>query len=147
MCTKRSPLVLPVRFLIQQQFTGTTVLPNGNIVLPNGTIITPTGQVVGQAGSIPSVGPTAFVNPYDQYTGTARVQKIFNGGIITLGTSLQQVDYEHAQQSSPDYINKISLKMLHSGSDQSFTRIRTDHLTSARQVKVATPRPTALSVA
>ena len=88
------------------QFTGTTVLPNGNIVLPNGTIITPTGQVVGQAGSIPSVGPTAFVNPYDQYTGTARVQKIFNGGIVTLGTSLQQVDYEHAQQSSPNYINK-----------------------------------------
>jgi Putative beta-barrel porin 2 len=90
------------------QFTGTTVLPNGDIVLPNGTIVSPTGQVVGQAGSTPSVGPTAFVNPYDQYTGSARVQKIFNGGIVTLGTSLQQVDYEHAQpqQSSPDYINK-----------------------------------------
>jgi hypothetical protein len=77
-------------------FTGTTILSNGDIVLPNGTIVSPTGQILGQVGPTASVGPTAFVNPYDQYTASAKVQKIFNGGIVTLGTSVQQVDYEHA---------------------------------------------------
>ncbi len=88
------------------QFTGTTILPNGDLVLPNGTIVTPSGQVVGQVGSTAGVGTMAFVNPYDQYTGSARVQKLFNGGVVALGTSFQSVDYEHATLSTPNYTNK-----------------------------------------
>ncbi len=85
-------------------FTGATVLPDGNIVLPNGTIITPTGQVVGQVGPTTTVSPFSVVNPYDQYTGTARLQKIFTDGIVTLGDSFQSTDYEHAP--TPNFTNQ-----------------------------------------
>jgi len=85
-------------------FTGVTTLPNGDIVLPNGTIITPTGQVVGQVGSTSTVAPTSFVNPYDTYTSTASVQKIFGDGIVNLGFSIGRVDYEH--QGTTDFTTK-----------------------------------------
>ncbi len=86
-------------------FTGTQVLPNGNIVEPNGTIINPTtGQVVGQVGPTSSVSPLSIVNPYDQFTGTASVQKLFSDGIATLGASVQRVDYD--EQGTPDYTTK-----------------------------------------
>ena len=87
-------------------FTGIHGIAKRQYQLPNGTIVNPTGQVVGQAGATASVGPTAFVNPYDQYTGTAKVQKIFNGGIVTLGASVQQVDYENAGTAQPNFTNK-----------------------------------------
>lgn len=77
----------------------TTVLPNGNIQLPNGTIVSPTtGQVVGQANQ--PIGSTVplIVNPFDQYTGTFSVDKIFNRGILSLSGSVNRTDYE--QQSS-----------------------------------------------
>jgi hypothetical protein len=77
-------------------FTGFIVLPDGNIQLPNGTIINPTtGQVVGQAGASASSSPTSFVNPYDTFTGTAKVQKLLSYGIVDLGVSVQRVDYEN----------------------------------------------------
>jgi hypothetical protein len=83
-------------------FTGTTILPNGDIVLPNGTIVTPTGQVVGQVSAAPTVSPTSFVNPYDVFTGSANVQKLFGGeGIVNLGASFGRVDYEH--EGSTDF--------------------------------------------
>jgi hypothetical protein len=85
-------------------FTGTQVLPDGNIVLPNGTIVTPTGQVVGQVGPTSSVSPISIVNPYDQFTGTASVQKLFSDGIVTLGASVQRVDYD--EQGTPNFTNK-----------------------------------------
>ena len=86
--------------------TGTIVLPNGNIVLPNGTIVSPTGQVVGQISSALNVNTQALVNPFDQYTGTARVEKVFNDGILTLGTSIQRVNYEEQASENLDYTAK-----------------------------------------
>jgi hypothetical protein len=85
-------------------FTGFIILPNGDIQLPNGTIINPSGQVVGQAASSASSSPTSFVNPYDTFTGTAKVQKIFSYGIADLSASIQRVDYEN--QGTPDFTNK-----------------------------------------
>ena len=85
-------------------FTGTTVLPNGNISLPNGTIVSPTGQVVGQVAPTVTATPASFVNPYDQYTGTANVQKIFSHGILTLGAALARTNYVNA--GTPNFTNK-----------------------------------------
>jgi hypothetical protein len=82
---------------------GYTVLANGNTVLPNGTIVSPSGQIVGQQGSNPSVvNGLSVVNPFDRYTATATVQKIFSDGILTLGTSLSRQDYELQSSSSMD---------------------------------------------
>jgi hypothetical protein len=74
----------------------TTFLPNGNEVLPNGTIINPvTGAVVGQTTPGLFVNGQTVVNPNDQYTATARVDKQFGGqGIISLSDTLQRTDYE-----------------------------------------------------
>ena len=85
-------------------FTGTTVLPNGNISLPNGTIVSPSGQVVGQVAPTVTATPASFVNPYDQYTGTASVQKIFSHGILTLGAALARTNYVNA--GTPNFTNK-----------------------------------------
>lgn len=79
--------------------TATTVLPNGNTVLPNGTVVTPSGEVVGQIASAINVAALSLVNPYDQYTTTGQVQKIFGDGIVTLGASLRRQDYEEQQSS------------------------------------------------
>jgi len=85
-------------------FSGAIVLPNGNIELPNGIIISPTGQVVGQIGPTVTVSPTSFVNPYDIYTATGKIEKIFSEGIVDLGASISRTDYEN--QGSADYTNK-----------------------------------------
>jgi Putative beta-barrel porin 2 len=91
-------------------FSGFIVLPNGNIQEPNGTIINPaTGQVVGQAGSSASASPTSFFNPYDTFTGTAKVQKLFSYGIVDLSASFGRVVYENTNQGatpSQNYSNK-----------------------------------------
>lgn len=81
--------------------TATSVLPNGNTVLPNGTIVSPTGQFVGQSSSLPTASGFALVNPYDQFTGTAKVEKIFSDGILTLGASVLRLNYEE-QASEPE---------------------------------------------
>jgi hypothetical protein len=46
----------------------------------------------------------SLINPYDQFTGTAKIDKIFNHGILTLGTSVVHSDYEI--QGSEDYTAK-----------------------------------------
>lgn len=83
--------------------TASTVLPNGNTVLPNGVIISPSGQVVGQSISAPTTSALSVVNPSNQFTGTARVEKLFDGGIWTLGASLLRTDYEQQQSGQQDF--------------------------------------------
>jgi hypothetical protein len=84
----------------------TTTLPNGNTVLPNGTIISPTGQIVGQVGAGVSAAPFAVVNPYNTFTGTAKAEKIFSDGIVTLGASLLRWDYEEQASRPQDFTAK-----------------------------------------
>jgi len=86
--------------------TASTTLPNGNIVLPNGTIITPSGQVVGQIGPTFNVGTLSVVNPYDAFTATGKVQKLFGDGIVTLATSFLRQDYEEQLSQSRDFTAK-----------------------------------------
>ena len=62
----------------------TSILPNGNTVLPNGLIVNPNGQVVGQTSPGLAVGATSIVNPFDQFTASGQVDKIFNGGMLSL---------------------------------------------------------------
>ena len=83
--------------------TATSVLPNGNTVLPNGTIVSPSGQVVGQSSSLPTATGLSVVNPYDQFTGSAKVDKIFSDGVLTLGASVRRTDYEEQAAESEDF--------------------------------------------
>jgi hypothetical protein len=87
-----------------------TVLLNGDTLLPNGTILSPTGQPVGQASPTLSVNGTSLINPYDQYTGTFSVDKIFNTGILSLSSSAAQTNYENqsAQDNSSRSFNGSS---------------------------------------
>jgi hypothetical protein len=71
-----------------------TVLPNGNTELPNGTIVSPTGQIVGHVNPTLTANGTSLINPYDQFTGTVSVNKIFNHGILNLSSSTARTDYE-----------------------------------------------------
>jgi hypothetical protein len=70
------------------------VLPNGDTLLPNGTTISPTGQQTGQATAAGGSNVPLNVNPYDQYTSTLQVDKIFNRGILSLSGSANRTDYE-----------------------------------------------------
>lgn len=73
----------------------TVVLPNGNTVLPNGTIISPSGQVVGQTTPAPTGSNTQLaVNPFNQYSGTFSMEKIFNRGVVTLSETVSRNEYE-----------------------------------------------------
>jgi Putative beta-barrel porin 2 len=74
----------------------TEVLPNGNTVLPNGLIVSPNGQVVGQSNPAVSVSSTSLVNPYDQYTASAQVDKIFSDGAFSLTETLRRTNYEQS---------------------------------------------------
>ena len=76
----------------------TVVLPNGDILLPNGLILSPNGQVVGHQNPLIAIKGTTFVNPYDQFTGTFSIDKIFNPGILNLTSSVARTNYE--KQSS-----------------------------------------------
>jgi putative beta-barrel porin BBP2 len=78
----------------------TIVLPNGNTQLPNGTILSPTGQIVGQANPAFGSNIPLLVNPYDRFTGTVSVDKIFNRGIVSLSGSLNRTEYENQQNLS-----------------------------------------------
>jgi Putative beta-barrel porin 2 len=85
----------------------TTVLANGNTVLPNGTILSPSGQVIGQTNPATGSGLPLFVDPFDKYTGTFSVEKIFNRGILDLSGSVSRTDYENQSsqnaQTSPNF--------------------------------------------
>jgi hypothetical protein len=72
----------------------TTILPNGNILLPNGTILSPSGQPIGQANPATGSNVPLTVNPFDQFTGTFSVDKIFNRGILSLSSTVNRTDYE-----------------------------------------------------
>lgn len=73
----------------------TIVLPDGNTQLPNGTIISPSGQVVGQASPLVGSGVPLLVNPSNRFTGTFSVDKIFNRAFLSLGASVNRVEYEN----------------------------------------------------
>ena len=91
--------------------TSPTLLPNGNIELPNGTIVSPTGQVVGNINGPSGATGISLVNPYDQYTGTASLTKIFNRGIVTLSASTAQTDYSLLQNAgTPTAFSSFSTK-------------------------------------
>ena len=81
--------------------TATSVLPNGNIVLPNGTIVSPSGQIIGQSSAVTTASALSAVNPYDQFTGTAKIDKIFSDGVLSLGASVVRLNYEE-QASEPE---------------------------------------------
>jgi hypothetical protein len=83
--------------------TASSVLPNGNTVLPNGNIVSPSGQVVGQVGSTANAGALAVVNPYDAYTATGSVQKLFNDGIVTLSSSVLRQNYDEQASATRDF--------------------------------------------
>ena len=85
---------------------GTTVLPNGNIVLPDGTIVNPGGQTVGHTTAPVSVAnSTTTINPNDQFTGTASVEKILNRGFIGLTGALSRTEYQNTSLA-PDFTAK-----------------------------------------
>ena len=87
-----------------------TRLSNGDIELPNGQIVSPSGQIVGQVNPVLANSGTALVNPYDQYTGTATVSKIFNNGILTLSSSLASTDYQSTQGTGPTSFTSFTTK-------------------------------------
>jgi len=73
----------------------TIVLPNGNTVLPNGTIVSPSGQVVGQTSpTTTGSNVQVAVNPFNQYSGTFSIDKIFNRGIVSLSETVSRNEYE-----------------------------------------------------
>ncbi len=74
-------------------------LPNGDIELPNGNIVAPNGQIVGHVTPALAYSGTTLINPYDQYTATGTVSKIFNGAFLTLGASFASTDYQQTQGS------------------------------------------------
>jgi hypothetical protein len=85
---------------------GTNVLPNGNTVLPNGNIVSPTGQVVGQvAPTLGAANSTTLINPNDQFTATASVDKILNGGFIGMNAGISRTEYQNTNLE-PDFTVK-----------------------------------------
>jgi hypothetical protein len=89
-----SPIAIP----------GPILLPNGNTQLPNGNIVSPTGEIVGHVNPALSANGTSSINPYDQFTGTASVNKLFNRGFLALSTSLARTDYENP--GTPGFTSK-----------------------------------------
>ena len=81
-----SPISIPAAAAI--------LLPNGNTQLPNGSVVSPTGQILSQVNPTLTANGQSFINPYDQFTGTASVNKIFDHGILTLSTSMARTDYQ-----------------------------------------------------
>jgi Putative beta-barrel porin 2 len=82
---------------------GTSVLANGNTVLPNGNIVSPTGQVVGQSSpSLTAANSTTLINPNDQLSATASVDKILSGGLIGLNAGVSRTEYQNTNLN-PDF--------------------------------------------
>lgn len=82
---------------------------------------------------------TTVVNPYDQFTTTASVEKILNGGIIGLSAGISRSDYQNTTLN-PDYTVKtftgkgaFSLgPMFYVYSDGSFAGYETSSVFTAR---------------
>ena len=83
--------------------TAASVLPNGNTVLPNGTIVNSNGQAVGQVAPSLGVGGLSVVDPFDAFTITGKIQKRFDDGIVTFGSSLLREDYEQQASQTKDF--------------------------------------------
>ena len=62
--------------------------------------------MVGQTGTAFSASPFSVVNPYDSLTGTAKVEKIFSDGIVTLGASLLHWDYDDQLSKGANFNQK-----------------------------------------
>jgi len=77
-------------------------LPNGNTQLPNGTILSPSGQVVGQAAAASGSTVPLQVNPFNQFTGTFTIDKIFNRAVLSLSGSINRTEYEN-QSITPSF--------------------------------------------
>jgi hypothetical protein len=80
-------------------------LPNGDTQLRDGTIVSPSGDVVGHTTPIGS-NIALVVNPFDRFTGTFSVEKVFNRGILDLSSSVSRTDYEN--QNNPNSQNTRS---------------------------------------
>ena len=104
--TVTSSLTNSIPDLITTPVTAPTLLPNGNTQLPNGNIVSPTGQVVGNINGPSAANGVSVVNPFDQYTGTATVSKIFNGGILAVSGAVAQTDY--ALEQNPGTTSSFS---------------------------------------
>ncbi len=86
-----------------------TVLPNGNTVLPNGNIITPGGQLAGHiAPSVNVQSAQVQLNPSNQYTATASVDKILNRAFVGLSGSLSRTEYQNQAQNSDYTVKSVS---------------------------------------
>ena len=128
---------------ITTAITQPTLLPNGNTELPNGTIVSPTGQIVGNVNTGTTANGQTLVNPYDQYTGTATVSKIFNRAILTLNASAQQTAYQFTQNpGSPagytTFFSKTFSDREPLGSTRRSMRIATLRFRCARQQLIST---------
>lgn len=106
--TIATALVNSIPIPMATPITNPTLLANGDIELPNGTIVAPNGQVVGNVNPGIVANGTNLVNPYNQYTGTATVSKIFNRGIVTLSDSLAHTDYNSQQNPGPSAFTSFS---------------------------------------
>lgn len=83
----------------------TTVLANGNTLLPNGTILSPTGQVVGQATTASGSTVPLGVNPFNQFTGTFTVDKIFDRAALSVSGSMNRTDFAN-QTVQPSFSSR-----------------------------------------
>jgi hypothetical protein len=83
----------------------TLVLPNGNTIQPNGSITSPSGQTVGQAAAAATGSVPLGINPFNQFTGTFTVDKIFSRAAISLSGSMSRTDYEN-QNSQPSFTSR-----------------------------------------
>ncbi len=69
-----------------------TILANGNNGSPNGT--SPSGQPIGQVTQATASNARLNVNPFNQYTGTFSIDKIFNRGVLSVSGSINRTDYD-----------------------------------------------------
>ena len=79
-----------------------TVLPDGTTILPDGRIIDPSGKVVGHAApGVDVLWTDTLINPSNQYTAQASVEKILNRGFFGLTGSISRREYE--KSTATDY--------------------------------------------
>ena len=79
------------------------VLPDGTTILPDGRIIDPSGKVVGHAApGVDVFWSNTLVNPSNQYTAQASVEKILNRGFFGVTGSVSHTEYENSN-AAPDF--------------------------------------------
>jgi putative beta-barrel porin BBP2 len=126
----------------------TTVLPNGNTVLPTGTILSPTGQPVGQVNAASGSSIPLVVNPFNQYTGTFTVDKIFNRGIMSLSASIGRTEFDD-QSVQPNFTSRTFTEnasswlspLIYAYSNGSVGTVATDATSGSPTALLATSTP------